>query len=302
MALSQGLYQRQLQKLSPQQIQLMKLLQVPTAMLEERIKEELEENPALETGEEEEAEEFENDTTEEFETKEDEFDLDGSKDEYENIDISDYVQDGDDDIADYKMRDENYPEQDDNKVIPHRVETGFNEIMLEQVGQLNLDEHKQQVAEQIIAHPLDTDAGLEGHLRHESPPQPIRNLPDCSGGVQTPGLQRCGYWPDDFIHPAQCSAVPAQHDPPQQPDQQYSGQDPGQQGRGRRRDHARRGWICRRDQRHQSLSGPRRRNPNPDGGPLPAWNYPPGGPGDGTPTGRGCLRRADPAGGVLPGR
>ena len=60
MALSQGLYQRQLQKLSPQQIQLMKLLQVPTAHLEERIKEEMEENPALETGEEEEAEEFEN--------------------------------------------------------------------------------------------------------------------------------------------------------------------------------------------------------------------------------------------------
>ena len=63
MALSQGLYQRQLQKLSPQQIQLMKLLQVPTALLEERIKEELEENPALETGEEEVAEEFENDPT-----------------------------------------------------------------------------------------------------------------------------------------------------------------------------------------------------------------------------------------------
>ena len=58
MALSQGLYQKQLQKLSPQQIQLMKLLQVPTALLEERIKEELEENPALETGEEEETEEF----------------------------------------------------------------------------------------------------------------------------------------------------------------------------------------------------------------------------------------------------
>src|ERR1700739_1486308 len=52
MSLSQGLHQKLLQKLSPQQIQLMKLLQVPTAILEERIKEELEENPALETGEE----------------------------------------------------------------------------------------------------------------------------------------------------------------------------------------------------------------------------------------------------------
>ena len=51
MSLSQNLQQKLLQKLSPQQIQLMKLLQVPTAHLEERIKEELEENPALETGE-----------------------------------------------------------------------------------------------------------------------------------------------------------------------------------------------------------------------------------------------------------
>lgn len=162
MALSQGLYQRQLQKLSPQQIQLMKLLQVPTALLEERIKEELEENPALETGEEEETEEFENDTTEEFDSPVDEFEPDGSQEEYENIDITEYVQDGDDDIADYKMRDDNYPEQDDSKVIPHRVETGFNELMLEQLGQLSLNEHQQQVAEQIIGN-LDDD----GYLRRD---------------------------------------------------------------------------------------------------------------------------------------
>ena len=156
MSLSQGLYQRQLQKLSPQQIQLMKLLQVPTAMLEERIKEELEDNPALETGEEEDTEEFENDSTDEFESKDDDKDLDGSKDEYENIDISDYVQDGDDDIADYRMKDENYPEADDNKTIPHKVETGFNELMLEQLGQLNLNDHQQKVAVQIIGN-LDDD-------------------------------------------------------------------------------------------------------------------------------------------------
>ncbi len=140
MALSQGLYQKQLQKLSPQQIQLMKLLQVPTAQLEERIKEELEENPALETGDEEEHEEFENDTTEEFEKETDEFEPDGSEDEYGNIDISEYVQDGDDDIADYKMRDENYPEADDNKTIPHKVETGFNELAKRWLPILNVYE------------------------------------------------------------------------------------------------------------------------------------------------------------------
>lgn len=163
MSLSQGLYQKQLQKLSPQQIQLMKLLQVPTALLEERIKEELEDNPALETGDEEEQEEFENDTTAELEDgKDEDSDLDGSVDEYDNIDISDYVQDGDDDIADYKMKDDNYPDPDEDKTVPHKVETGFNELMLEQLGQLNLSDHQLKVAEQIIGN-LDDD----GYLRRE---------------------------------------------------------------------------------------------------------------------------------------
>jgi RNA polymerase sigma-54 factor len=164
MSLSQGLYQKQLQKLSPQQIQLMKLLQIPTAQLEDRIKEELEENPALETGEEEEAEEFEN-STDEYDgedSEETDNEPDGGEDEYDNIDISDYVQDGDDDIADYKMRDDNYPEADDNKTIAHKIETGFNELMLEQLGQLSLSEHQQKVAEQIIGN-LDDD----GYLRRE---------------------------------------------------------------------------------------------------------------------------------------
>ncbi len=165
MALSQGLQQKLLQKLSPQQIQLMKLLQLPTAILDERIKEELEENPALETGEEgeDEKEEFENETVDEFDAdKEDEYEPDGSLDEYEQIDISDYVQDGDDDIADYRMKDENYPDPDENKTIPHKVETGFNELMLEQLGMLNLDEHKHKIAEQIIGN-LDDD----GYLRRD---------------------------------------------------------------------------------------------------------------------------------------
>ena len=91
MALSQSLQQKLLQKLSPQQIQLMKLLQVPTANLEERIKEELEENPALEVDEEK-PEEYEESKEEFNETAEEQYDEpDGSNDEYENIDISEYV-------------------------------------------------------------------------------------------------------------------------------------------------------------------------------------------------------------------
>ncbi len=162
MALSQGLYQKQLQKLSPQQIQLMKLLQVPTAILEERVKEEMEENPALELDEEGHADEYD-EANDEFKDREtEEAEPDGSPDEYDDIDISDYVSEGDDEVGDYKLRDENYPELDDNRVIPHKVETGFNELMLEQLGQLNLDEHQQQVAEQIIGN-LDDD----GYLRRE---------------------------------------------------------------------------------------------------------------------------------------
>ncbi len=161
MALSQGLYQKQLQKLSPQQIQLMKLLQVPTAILEERIKEEMEENPALEQTEEDHKDEYD-EANDEFKDTEDDFEADGSTDDYDNLDISEYVNDGDDEVGDYKLRDENYPEIDDGKVIPHRVEVGFNELMLEQLGQLNLDAHQQKIAEQIIGN-LDDD----GYLRRD---------------------------------------------------------------------------------------------------------------------------------------
>src|SRR6187549_3878424 len=121
MALSQSLQQKLLQKLSPQQIQLMKLLQVPTANLETRIKEELEENPALELDEEkhEDADEIKD----EFETNDEEYEeKDGSEDEYENLDVSEYVQDGDDEVGDYKLRDDNYPEEDEGRQLPFKTE------------------------------------------------------------------------------------------------------------------------------------------------------------------------------------
>src|ERR1700721_3878611 len=144
MSLSQSLQQKLLQKLSPQQIQLMKLLQVPTAILEERIKEELEENPALEVtedhedGGEEQKDEFE--TPEEYEEK------DGSEDEYENIDISEYVNEYDDDVADYKLRDDNYPDADEDRVMPHKVETSFRNAVVDQNGDLVIDALTRRIA------------------------------------------------------------------------------------------------------------------------------------------------------------
>ncbi|CAN5660224.1 RNA polymerase factor sigma-54 [soil metagenome] len=144
----------------------MKLLQVPTAHLEERIKEELEENPALEQGDEAGDEEFDSDMngeadnfTEDGESKEE---LDGSKDEYENIDISEYVSDGDDDVADYRTRDDNYPEMDEQKTLPHKVETSFHELLLDQLGMLSLDERRFKIAEHVVGS-IDDD----GYLRRE---------------------------------------------------------------------------------------------------------------------------------------
>jgi RNA polymerase sigma-54 factor len=163
MSIGQSLQQRLLQKLSPQQIQLMKLLQVPTANLEERIKEELEENPALEVTDDsdyEDKDEFSESATEEEFTEESDL---SSEDQYENIDISDYVQDGDDDIADYKMRDENYGDQEEKTTMPYKVETSFYELLEAQLGMLNLDERESKIAEQIIGS-IDED----GYLRRET--------------------------------------------------------------------------------------------------------------------------------------
>jgi len=84
MALSQTIQQKLMQKLSPQQIQLMKLLQIPTANLEERIKEELEENPALEESNEEDVQDDLEMPADDYETQEeDDFEPDGSEQEYE---------------------------------------------------------------------------------------------------------------------------------------------------------------------------------------------------------------------------
>ncbi|MGK2861223.1 MAG: RNA polymerase factor sigma-54 [Chitinophagaceae bacterium] len=163
MALSQSLQQKLLQKLSPQQIQLMKLLQVPTANLEIRIKEELEENPALELDEEKHEDEKDEIKDEFGEGEETEYDeKSGSEEEYGNVDVSEYVHDGDDEVADYKLRDDNYPE-DEQKQIPFKTETSFYEMLLHQLGLLKLDEKEQKIAEQIVGS-IDED----GYLRRET--------------------------------------------------------------------------------------------------------------------------------------
>ena len=155
MAIHQRLQQKLLQRLSPQQIQLMKLLQVPTASLETRIKEELEENPALEL-EPERFEEKEN-SSEEFDTAEE-----STTDSYEEDSVSDYIQD-DDDEADYKLRDTNYPEFSDEKEHPIQSGTSFYDLLTDQLHLLNLNETQQIIAEQVVGS-IDED----GYLRRDT--------------------------------------------------------------------------------------------------------------------------------------
>ncbi|MFW5757504.1 MAG: RNA polymerase factor sigma-54 [Bacteroidota bacterium] len=153
--LKQRLQQKLLQKLSPQQIQLMKLLQVPTVLLEQRIKEEIEENPALEEGAEDEELDIQDENYDEVPEAEDE-DYDEPENDPENeFDISDYVED--DDIPDYKLSANNTSADDEHKEVPMSTSFSFQEHLLTQLGLRNLDEEEMTIATHIIGN-ID-DAG-----------------------------------------------------------------------------------------------------------------------------------------------
>ena len=169
MSLGQSLQQRQLQRLSPQQIQLMKLLQIPTAQIEQRIKEELEENPALEMN----ADLLEGDMEKSVEEMKDDL-LDGNMEEEEaipvdefemsNEELSNYDYDDDGEVANYKTKDDYYPELDNDKVIPIKAELSLHEILMDQLSMLALEEHAYKIAEQIIGS-LDDDGYLRRALQ-----------------------------------------------------------------------------------------------------------------------------------------
>ncbi len=150
--LKQYLSQKLQQKLSPQQIQLMKLLQVPTLELEQRIKQEMEENPALEEGEDHDEEEV---LTEEQA-------IDGSEEEpeasNEEFDLSDYFPD--DDTPDYKLSAKNQGADDDDYEMPLSVGSTFQEAMRTQLSLRDVDERTELLGEHLIGN-LDED----GYLR-----------------------------------------------------------------------------------------------------------------------------------------
>ena len=138
MALRQHLAQKLEQRLSPQQIQLMKLLQVPTMELDQRIKQELEENPALEEGKEEPLDEFDN-QDDDFSDAENDFDTD--------FELSDYF---DDDTPDYKTQVNNTSKDEEERAIPLSVEASFQEKLTEQLHLLYLDDTQFIIADTII--------------------------------------------------------------------------------------------------------------------------------------------------------
>ena len=146
MALKQSLQQRLLQKLSPQQIQLMKMLQLPTVELEKRIKEELEINPALDEGEEQ-TNATNTDLEENIENKRDEFNFD----DYTN-----------DETPYYKTQSNNYSKGLEEQQKPLSFGDSLSERLTKQIQLKIKDDDTKKIAEHIIGN-LDES----GYLRRE---------------------------------------------------------------------------------------------------------------------------------------
>ncbi|WP_036382392.1 RNA polymerase factor sigma-54 [Muricauda sp. MAR_2010_75] len=130
------------QKLSPQQIQLMKLIQLPTQAFEQRLKQELEDNPALESGK------AESETLDD--TYEDTYDdsADNETISAEDINIDDYL--SDDEVPDYRTQTSNYSPDDDEKSIPYAAGISFNQYLINQLNTVYLDDEQWAIAEFLV--------------------------------------------------------------------------------------------------------------------------------------------------------
>ena len=147
------------QKLSPQQIQLMKLIQLPTQAFEQRLKEELVENPALESGKEEEElyEKDEFDNNDEY----DEFD-DNDNIDTDEINIDEYL--SDDETPEYKLQANNYSDDDDDREMPFAAPVSFHQDLINQLNTFILTDEQREIAEFLVGS-IDDD----GYLRRSIP-------------------------------------------------------------------------------------------------------------------------------------
>jgi len=151
--LKQSLQYKLLQKLSPQQIQLMKLIQLPTQAFEERLKQEIEENPALDTGKEE-ADSIDDDLSNEYD------DSGNEKIDAGDINIDEYL--SDDEIPNYKTQANNYSADDEEKNVPYAAGTTFHQSLKNQLNTFRLDEDEQAIAEFLVGSIDDS-----GYIRRE---------------------------------------------------------------------------------------------------------------------------------------
>jgi RNA polymerase sigma-54 factor len=147
------------QKLSPQQIQLMKLIQLPTQAFEQRLKEEMVENPALESGKEEEL--YEKD---EFDNHDDDYeDYEGSENiETDEINIDEYL--SNDETPDYKLQTNNYSDDDDDREIPFAAPTSFHQDLINQLNTFILTDDQRDIAEFLVGS-IDDDGYLRRNVQ-----------------------------------------------------------------------------------------------------------------------------------------
>ncbi|MGC6438984.1 MAG: RNA polymerase sigma-54 factor, partial [Flavobacteriaceae bacterium] len=128
------------QKLSPQQIQLMKLIQLPTQAFEQRIKQELEENPALEHGKEQDNADYEDLYNNDIN--------DNEQISAEDINVDDYL--SDDEIPDYRLRANNYSADDEDKSIPYASGVSFTQQLIDQLNTFRLEDQEYSIAKFLI--------------------------------------------------------------------------------------------------------------------------------------------------------
>ena len=141
------------QKLSPQQIQLMKLIQLPTQAFEQRISQEIEENPALEGGKDD--SDYEDDFSNENEYEDD------SEHIETDINIDEYL--SDDETPNYKLSANNYSVDDEDKQIPYASGTSFNQYLLQQLNTYRLNDEDKEIARFLVG---SVDEG--GYIRRDT--------------------------------------------------------------------------------------------------------------------------------------
>jgi RNA polymerase sigma-54 factor len=152
--IKQNLHLKLLHKLSPQQIQLMKLIQLPTQAFEQRLKQEIEENPALD---------FEKEAAEDYDSDSNEEDFDDSENdsiEMEDINLDEYL--SDDEIPQYKLQSNNYSSDEDDNQIPYAGGVTFHQMLKSQLDTFTLSETRLSIAEFLVG-----SIDESGYIRRE---------------------------------------------------------------------------------------------------------------------------------------